>query len=765
MPNTVEQYAGELRQLAARYHRFQEDPGLFLQAIRDTPAAQLREYLDWAEPYITKRIDGVLQISPVVFLRRVLVTRILAGVPVTLADLTETAARIDARDAEFFAGEHPAYLDAILAQKQRQRSAFHSWQPFTLLFYVDYWRHRVWVKERLQAIAVFLRQELRLEGQSDFFLAGFDFNQAFGTDRCWLALYPPEHKTHRTALQLFFNVLHDGFEYGLVPGSDVPLMDAVAVEARERTPRLDAAGMVSRLRERLPAWTRGNHRLLGDETGQSPTPARHPLNLVLYGPPGTGKTYSVQRRAVEIVEGAPASRTGREVAERFRRYVEEGRIEFVTFHPSYSYEEFVEGFRFDPDRGFPVLQDGILLQLVDRAVNPHALHSAAAGARIWKVSLGSRREQHVFKRCMDAGEIAIGWFDDVDLTGMDEGAIRGVFERNGKGSETNNIGSVNSLVNEIQEGDYVAVLKDVRTIRAIGVVTGEYRYREHHASYRHTRPVEWVDRREHDIVGMNGGKGLTATTIYPLERVPLQSFVDLVPRLPGDPQPYVLVIDEINRGNLSRIFGELMTLLEPDKRRGAENEVAVRLPYSRKPFTLPSNLHVIGTMNTADRSIALLDVALRRRFEFEEVMPDAEVIRNVLGGAIEDGGAELTPEQVELICTVFEALNRRITVLLDRDHQIGHSYFLGARSMPDLHDTLYLRVFPLLHEYFYNDPERLTRVLGRREASLGRGFVAPLDQYAAALPEGEVDAAELPWEFHRYGVGELEEVLRRTFLP
>ena len=213
-------------------------------------------------------------------------------------------------------------------------------------------------------------------------------------------------------------------------------------------------------------------------------------------------------------------------------------------------------------------------------------------------------------------------------------------------------------------------------------------------------------------------------------------------------------------------YRTLITLLEPDKRRGAQNELSVRLPYSQRLFTVPPNLYVVGTMNTADRSIALIDVALRRRFEFEEMMPDVEVIRDRLSAAADgQAGIELSAEQVDLVCRVFEVLNRRITVLLDRDHQIGHSYFLGAISMDRLHQVLYRRVFPLLQEYFYNDRERLQRLLGAYNATAQKGFVATLDsEYQGVFGEKVLDE-DMPWEFHRYTIGELEAALRNTFVP
>jgi 5-methylcytosine-specific restriction protein B len=170
---------------------------------------------------------------------------------------------------------------------------------------------------------------------------------------------------------------------------------------------------------------------------------------------------------------------------------------------------------------------------------------------------------------------------------------------------------------------------------------------------------------------------------------------------------YVLIVDEINRGNMSKILGELITLLEPDKRLASRNELKLPLSYSpTHRFAVPPNLHVLGTMNTADRSIALMDVALRRRFTFEELMPDAGVIRSTLQARVPSKAF------IELVVDVFDALNDRIRFLYDRDHQLGHSYFLEVTDVGSLRQVFLDRIVPMLQEYFYGAWDKICIVLG-----------------------------------------------------
>ncbi len=164
-------------------------------------------------------------------------------------------------------------------------------------------------------------------------------------------------------------------------------------------------------------------------------------------------------------------------------------------------------------------------------------------------------------------------------------------------------------------------------------------------------------------------------------------------------KPYYLIIDEINRGNISKIFGELITLIEKDKRQ----TVSTILPYSKKPFSLPRNLYIIGTMNTSDRSIAMLDTALRRRFVFAEMEPDYAVFEQ---NTAKVGSVELA--------SLLRSLNEKISEKLDRDHRIGHAYLMDVLTIDDLFKSWYYKILPLIAEYFYNDVAAIQSVVGTK---------------------------------------------------
>ena len=452
-------------------------------------------------------------------------------------------------------------------------------------------------------------------------------------------------------------------------------------------------------------------------------------NIILYGPPGTGKTYSVTERALRLIlskeEFATIQDDPRKMARRFSELQSKDQIEFVTFHQSYSYEEFVEGLR-------PVIEDeqdgevryeihkGVLRRIAEKAEmtsivghkSSHWEELLNTNPTVWKISIKANDIVGLKEDCFNKGIARIGWDKAGDLSN-DDPSLDEQNYRDELGSKNQN--TLDNFSSGIQNGDIVVSLKNQTTADAIGIVTRPYYYNDDLEEAKNCIDVNWIYRGDINIYDLNGRINLVQQTVYKLTRVKPSDILGAIPqdidvkvsgKKQGLSKQFVLIVDEINRGNLSKIFGELITLLEPSKRIGQIEELKLRLPYSNVEFSLSSNLHLIGTMNTADRSIALMDVALRRRFQFEELMPDSDVIRDVLNQTVPD------TEFVRMVVDVFETLNHRIRFLYDREHQLGHAYFLDAKDYPSFKRVMTDRIIPLLQEYFYGSWEKICLVLG-----------------------------------------------------
>lgn len=479
-----------------------------------------------------------------------------------------------------------------------------------------------------------------------------------------------------------------------------------------------------------------------------PQLAPSPLNQILYGPPGTGKTYHTINKALAILDPVwlAEHETDRQALKtRFDELVKEGRIDFVTFHQSFSYEDFVEGIRAesDPDNGqltYDVV-DGVFKRMCDavaakvtRSDNHEAM--TLEGRRVWKMSLGNTQgdDAHIFDDCIEQGLIRLGYGSSHDYSECKTRSdVQRVLERSvGKidNAYDYTVTSVMTLVNRMKIGDLVVVTDGNFKFRAIGEITGDYRCEEHYErddSYAQVRPVKWLCQFSPSLpCGELINGRFSQMTLYELKAptlIPekLLALVNATASQAGSQSEAgatpsnkrVLIIDEINRGNVSRIFGELITLIEPSKRAGASEALTTTLPYSKRPFSVPDNLYLIGTMNTADRSLAGLDIALRRRFVFEEMPPRAELLDGVV---IEEEGHKVD------VGRLLHTLNQRIEVLLDRDHCLGHAYFmpLKAAAKPTLAQLGYIfqhQILPLLQEYFFEDWQRIAWVLNDHRKS------------------------------------------------
>ena len=470
------------------------------------------------------------------------------------------------------------------------------------------------------------------------------------------------------------------------------------------------------------------------------------LNTILYGPPGTGKTYHTVIYAVAIIENKELATVAEEaysaVLARYKEYRAQGRIEFTTFHQSYGYEEFIEGIRptvvddGDQEESGNIqysVQPGVFKKFCEKADRPISVHSSTTDfginedATIWKVSLWSTGDNEVRTECLKNGHIRIGWdqygkdiTDETDFS-VDGGRV-----------------VLNAFMNKMQIGDIVLSCYSASTIDAIGVVTGEYEWHDEYYELKRLRKVNWIVKNiRENIMAINGGTAMTLASVYRLSNIAISDVYKLIEKhkpatlLPASQKEnYVFIIDEINRGNISKIFGELITLIEETKRVGKEEEATAILPYSQKSFGVPKNVYIIGTMNTADRSIATIDTALRRRFFFKEMMPKPDV----LAGISIDGVS---------VRDMIERMNKRIAVLYDREHTIGHAYFMPLKVSPTI-DTLAEifanNIIPLLQEYFYEDYEKIRLVLGdnRKSTTEEQFIIAKENNYAELFGDADI---------------------------
>ncbi|EOH9110216.1 AAA family ATPase, partial [Campylobacter jejuni] len=389
-----------------------------------------------------------------------------------------------------------------------------------------------------------------------------------------------------------------------------------------------------------------------------------PLNQILYGPPGTGKTYHTIDKALEILGENLENRDEKKA--KFDEYVKNGQIVFTTFHQSYGYEEFVEGIkpRIDSKENSKEVEyeikDGIFKELCKKALDNY------------KVSLLTQEE---FVKSEDLeNKIEIFLDELVDQQKFIEKIQSGGFkleEYNEKYRIITDDTNANLYLNlEI----FKTLLENKDKIingRSIKQILNNKHRRQIDSYY--FQLVKLFKEREQD---------------YKVDNNPSEK-----PEL----KPYIIIIDEINRGNVSKIFGELITLIEASKRIGEKEELKVTLPYSGKEFGVPKNVYIIGTMNTADRSITSLDTALRRRFEFIEMMPDVSKL------SMDCEGINLQE--------LLKAINTRIEYLLDREKTIGHAFFVSVENLEDLKKVFQNKIIPLLQEYFYNDYALINAVL------------------------------------------------------
>lgn len=436
-----------------------------------------------------------------------------------------------------------------------------------------------------------------------------------------------------------------------------------------------------------------------------------PLNQILFGPPGTGKTYHTINKALAIIENKAEVELEKEerkaLKERFEKHVESGQIVFTTFHQSMSYEDFIEGIKpLKPESAKNIqydIVDGVFKKIANKAFySLLPLESKQVNSEmpsfetLYSEFLSTLNKETIFKTISDY-ELKL-----IELKGT---SIIVMFKWQNT-AKTIPATQPFSITKEKIKQLFEAGLNphDVKNLKLSFEPYFKHNLSVYYAVYR--KFYEFVEKKVGD------------TTIQQIESSDTFGYEESKERwllidesqqkeLISKSDNYVLIIDEINRGNVSQIFGELITLIEEDKRLGKGEALEVMLPYSKEKFGVPPNLYIIGTMNTADRSVEALDTALRRRFSFVEMPPKPDLIKTE--GKLKS--SEGIIGDINLV-TVLKTINDRIEVLLNRDNLIGHSYFLNVDSEKALKETFFKNIIPLLQEYFFGDYGKIGLILG-----------------------------------------------------
>ena len=446
---------------------------------------------------------------------------------------------------------------------------------------------------------------------------------------------------------------------------------------------------------------------------------RFKKNVILQGAPGTGKTFSTAAIALGLLGVKNVDYNNHAaVIEKYNKYLEDGNIFFTTFHQSMDYEDFVEGLKpkiDEDDEGNSLVtyevEDGIFKDVCNCAYGEDNRDSDEDESdndsesdefnitnedhTVWKVILGGTKDNKIREKCLKDGLIAVGWgYGDVDFSTFKFPNVKG------DGSRT-----LPAFQKEMKKGDIVVSEYKTEFFDAIGIIQGDYQYVENaiieNTDFTYVRKVKWIFKGKRKIRSLNKNTNFNRDTVCRLPKINRQKLNNFLAKNKNVEEqteniseeqednntnsPVILIIDEINRGNVSKIFGELVTLLEKDKREGEDHPITVTLPYSKEDFSVPSNVYIIGTMNTTDRSTGTLDYAIRRRFAFVTLPADREAI------------------QLDIAKELFDDIESFIEDNCPKDMDIddlmvGHSYFM-TEDEGELELKIKYEVIPLLKEY------------------------------------------------------------------
>jgi len=463
------------------------------------------------------------------------------------------------------------------------------------------------------------------------------------------------------------------------------------------------------------------------------------LNQILYGPPGTGKTYHTINEALTLC-GYPIPENREAALEQFYSLIQKKQIVFTTFHQSMSYEDFIEGIK--PQE--PTEEGGHISYAIEAGLFKQiAVEAAFSLAEVNKIKETEKilNFSDAFDKFKEDVEDKLEEGKEMQLKTKSGGYVlvdtvsqNGNLQIKHKGKDKLYTASKRRLSRLHFEIDNLENVSNFGT--AFKEIIGGSNSTTNWAVLNHIR--------NHYLNG--------ETVTNQEKKYNWEDKYEVVKKLTNENyknksgKAHVLIIDEINRGNVSAIFGELITLIEEDKRLGKDEALTATLPYSKDTFGVPPNLYIIGTMNTADRSVEALDTALRRRFSFKEIMPNPGLLQKI---AFEGFNLE----------EVLKTINERIEFLLDRDHTIGHSYFMNLES----HDTISLKeifknkVIPLLQEYFYHDYEKIALILGPGFVKVTTNHKVKFPSFDGISPPDNVTLCEL------VDVDDIEEAIHKLF--
>lgn len=453
----------------------------------------------------------------------------------------------------------------------------------------------------------------------------------------------------------------------------------------------------------------------GEDNKMNPVETQ-PLNQILYGPPGTGKTYNTVIKAMEIIDNSVIQYDEKNkdivtnydsVKNKFDELKKAGRIEFITFHQSYGYEDFIEGIKPDLEDAYEI--DGEIKYKIFDGI----FKRVAFNALYDRLDIANNKSEDIFNSLIGIFKEKYSNGDELETSAKKVKFILEDYTKDGitilAGKKKSKVTISFKKLKEIFNGKTKP--EKASDLKGIGSNNNPYYY----AIYKMFAELQVEDK-------------LSLIKKYYAGKIELKDI--------KESKPYVLIIDEINRGNISKILGELITLLEDDKR---EN-FSVKLPYSHEEFTVPKNLYIIGTMNTADRSIALMDTALRRRFEFVEMMPKPDLLN-------------FKVEDID-IKEMLETMNARIEALYDREHTIGHAFFMPLKengTIKELGKIFKNKIIPLLQEYFYDDYSKIQLVLGDNQDNVVK-FIDDESIEKNKLFKGNTDKVRIPNDKKKYSI-------------